>query len=163
MRSKALPLVSAAMFVATLFTTAQPAQADYSIKLPEGQGCPFALQIDGTGGNLHVKDFYDKDGDKVRTIQAGKGVFLTYTNLDTGKSISFDTSGSVSKTTYNPDGTSTVRVSGHNGLIFFPSDVPAGPTTTQYIGTVVYTVDAAGVFTLISTSGQAVDVCAALS
>jgi hypothetical protein len=162
MRSKALPLASAAMFVATLFATAQPARADDPVTLPAGLGCPFTLQFQGIGGNLHTKDFYDKTGKKVRTITAGKGVLLTYTNLDNGKSITFDTSGSVSNTTYNRDGTSTVRTSGHNGLILFPSDVPAGPSTTQYIGTVVYTVDTAGVFTLISTSGKAVDVCKAL-
>lgn len=160
-----MPLASAVMFVATLFATAQPAMADDPITLPAGLGCPnFALQLQGTGGKLQTKDFYDKNGNKVRTITAGKGVLLTYTNLDTGKSISFNTSGSVSNTTYNPDGTYTVSASGHNGLVLFPTDVPAGPTTTQYIGNFVYTVDpATGVFTLIMTSGQAVDVCAALS
>lgn len=160
MRSKAMPIASAAMSVAALFVTAQPAQAD---TLPAGLGCPFELQIEGTGGNLHTKDFYDRNGNLVRTITAGKGVLLTYTNLDNGKSISFNTSGSVLKKTYNRDGSYTARASGHNGLIFFPSDVPAGPTTTQYTGTVVYTVDTSGTWTLVSTSGQAVDVCAALS
>ncbi|MFB0840323.1 hypothetical protein ACETK3_20260 [Arthrobacter sp. E44] len=153
------------IFVAALFATAQPAEADDPIVLDPGLGCPgFALQLQGTGGNLQTKDFYDKNGNKVRTITAGKGVLLTYTNLSTGKSITFDTSGSVSKTTYNADGTYTVRASGHNGLVLFPSDVPAGPTTTQYTGTIVYTIDpTTGVFTLVSSSGQAVDVCAALA
>ena len=159
-----MPLASAAIFAGTLFATAQPALADDQITLKAGTGCPnFALRLQGTGGNLQTKDFYDKKGDKVKTITAGKGVLLTYTNVKTGKSISFDTSGSVTKTTYNPDGTYTVNASGHNGLVLFPTDVPAGPTTTQYIGSFVYTVDpSTGVFTLISTSGQAVDVCAAL-
>lgn len=160
MRSKALFPASAAMCVAALFATAQPARAD---TLPAGLGCPFELQIETAGGNLHTKEFYDRKGELVRIISAGKGVLLTYTNTENGKSISFNTSGSVSKTTVNPDGTSTVRASGHNGLIFFPSDVPAGPSTTQYTGTVVYNIDINGTWTLVSTSGPAVDVCAALS
>lgn len=155
-----MPVASAAMSVAALFVTAQPAQAD---TLPAGLGCPFELQIDAKGGNLHTKEFYDREGELVRIISAGKGVLLTYTNLENDKSISFNTSGSVSKTTVNPDGTRTVRASGHNGLIFFPSDVPAGPSTTQYSGTVVYNIDENGTWTLVSTSGQAVDVCDALT
>lgn len=165
MRNKTLPLASALILAGALFATAQPAEADDPIVLDPGLGCPgFSLQLQGTGGNLQTKDFYDKNGNKVRTITAGKGVLLTYTNLDNKESITFDTSGSVTKTTYNPNGTYTVRASGHNGLVLFPTDVPAGPTTTQYIGTIVYTVDpTTGVFTLVSTSGQAVDVCAALA
>jgi len=58
---------------------------------------------------------------------------------------------------------STVQLSGHNVLILFPSDIPAGPTTIQYIGHVEYTVDAQGVFTVTKTTGRQVDICAALS
>lgn len=163
MRSKALPTASAAMCVAALFATAQPARADQTTVLPADLGCTFELQIKSTGGNLQTKEFYDRNDELVRIISAGKGVLLTYTNTENGKSISFNTSGSVSNTTVNQDGTSTVRASGHNGLIFFPSDVPAGPSTTQYTGTVVYNIDTNGTWTLVSTSGPAVDVCAALS
>jgi hypothetical protein len=69
----------------------------------------------------------------------------------------------VTQTVNNPDGTQTVTATGHNGLILFPSDVPAGPTATQYTGQIVYTIDAEGIFTLVSTSGQATDICAALA
>jgi autotransporter passenger strand-loop-strand repeat protein len=95
---------------------------------------------------------------------AGKGFLLTYTNLDTGNSVTIRTDGSVSKTTVNPDGTQTVSAAGHNGLILFPTDVPAGPTTTHYIGRIIYNVDpATGVFTLVSTTGSRRDICAELS
>ena len=63
----------------------------------------------------------------------------------------------------NPDGTTTVTSTGHNGLILFPTDVPAAPSTTQYVGRIVYTVDESGVFTLVSTSGRSTDICAALA
>jgi len=41
-------------------------------------------------------------------------------------------------------------------------DVPAGPSTTLYVGRVVFTVDTSGVFTLQSVSGKSTDICAAL-
>ena len=53
---------------------------------------------------------------------------------------------------------------GHLVLIMFPSDVPAGPSTTLYVGRVVFDVDnATGVFTLREARGNATDLCAALS
>ncbi|NUT72293.1 hypothetical protein [Pseudarthrobacter sp. C4D7] len=163
MRSKALPIVSAVTFMAASLVVAQPVQAADPVILDPGLGCGFELQIYSSGGNLHTKEFYDREGHLVRMISAGKGVLLTYTNLENGKSISFNTSGSVSNTTRNPDGTYTARASGHNGLIFFPSDMPAGPSTTQYTGTVVYNIEKDGTWTLVSTSGPAVNVCAALT
>jgi hypothetical protein len=95
---------------------------------------------------------------------------LTYTNYGTdpdhpaaGESVTVKTAGSVTKTVFNSDGTSTVTSTGHNGLILFPSDIPAGPTTTHYVGKLVYTIDAYGVFTVISSSGQQRDICAELA
>ena len=81
-----------------------------------------------------------------------------------GKSVTIRTDGSVTQTRVNPDGTHTVTATGHNGLIMFPSDVPAGPTTTHYIGRLVYLVDpATGVFTFVSSSGSRRDICAELA
>jgi hypothetical protein len=48
-------------------------------------------------------------------------------------------------------------------LIMFPTDEPAGPSTTLYVGRVVFDADAAFNFTLRSTRGTATDLCAALS
>jgi hypothetical protein len=139
----------------------QPVEPE-EFELPAGQACDFGLRVAQSGGNLHIKRFRDRNGVVVRTIQAGKGFLLTYTNLDTGNSVTIRTDGSVSKTTFNPDGTQTVSATGHNGLILFPSDVPAGPTTTHYVGRIVYTIDQSGVFTLVSTSGSQRDICAEL-
>lgn len=61
-----------------------------------------------------------------------------------------------------PGGLQTHVATGHNVLIFFPSDVPAGPSTTLYVGQVVFTVDAQGTFTFVRSSGSTIDVCAAL-
>jgi hypothetical protein len=157
--------IAAALSAALILTAAHSALADDPITLPAGLACEdFALEISGTGGNLHTKVFEDRDGNPVRIITAGKGVLLTYTNLDSGDSVTIRTDGSVTKTTFNPDGTQTVSATGHNGLVLFPTDIPAGPTTTQFIGRIVYNVDpATGIFTLVSTSGSQRDICAELS
>jgi hypothetical protein len=159
----------AAGLAVLLATAPQPASAAVLAELPAGLGCPdFALRIDANGGNLHTQTIQDRNGNPVRIITAGKGVVLTYTNLGPDldnpvelRAVTIRTDGSVSQTTFNRDGTQTVVATGHNGLILFPTDIPAGPTTTHYIGRIVYTVDpATGVFTLISTSGSKRDICA---
>jgi WD40 repeat protein len=156
---------TAALVAAFTLPATPPAFAADPIVLPAGVACSdFILSLVGVGGEPLVREFKDKNGNVVRTISVGKGVVLTYTNIDTGKSVSIKTSGSVTSTVNNPDGTQTVTATGHNGLILFPTDIPAGPTTTQYVGRIVYNVDpVTGVFTLVSTSGQRRDICAELS
>lgn len=173
MKSTILRRILPAFFaVAALVAPAQPAAATgHEIILPPGIGCPdFSLGISATGGNLTVKDFTDADGNVVRNITAGKGVLLTYTNYGTkknkpvaGESVTIRTDGSVTETVTNADGSQTVTSTGHNGLIMFPSDIPAGPSTTHYIGKIVFTIGTDGVFTLVSTSGQERDICAELA
>jgi hypothetical protein len=165
-------MTPAALLVIVALAPAQPAAAveEPDFILPAGIGCDFNLGVTATGGNLHTEVFVDKNGNTVRTITAGKGVDLTYTNYGTdpdhpaaGESVTVKTAGSVTKTVFNSDGTSTVTSTGHNGLILFPSDIPAGPTTTHYVGKLVYAIDAYGVFTVISSSGQQRDICAELA
>lgn len=131
--------------------------------LPAGLGCAFHLQVSGTDPKTHIQEFRDRNGNLIRSITAGDGYTLTYTNVDTGKSVTIQSSGSVQHTTLNPDGTSTVTLTGNNGLILFPTDHPAGPTTTQYVGRVVFTTDQSGNATVVSTSGRSTDLCAALA
>ncbi|MFJ4171695.1 hypothetical protein ACIPY3_19500 [Paenarthrobacter sp. NPDC089714] len=170
-----LRLAPVAILLAALLAPAAPAAADEPLILGKGIGCPdFNLGLESKGGILHTKEFVDKNGDIVRILTAGKGVVLTYTNYGTdpaapvaGKSVTIRTDGSVSNATLNPDGTYTVRTSGHYGIIWFPSDVPPtppGPATIQFIGTVVFNVDpTTGVFTFVSSSGKQRDICAELS
>ena len=111
-----------------------------------------------------MREFTDEDGNVVRLLSAGKGFDLTFTNLSTNETVELPSNGSVMRTTINADGTSTVENTGHNVLILFPTDVPAGPSTTLYVGRLVYTVDTVtGVFTLESTSGPTTDICALLT
>ena len=132
--------------------------------LPAGVACSFPLQFRATGTPPETKVFRDKEGNPVKSIAAGKGVQLTFTNVDSGATLSLKANGSVTKQTFNPDGTTTFVTTGHNVLILFPSDVPPGPTTTLYVGRVVFTVDnSTGVFTLLGTSGKSTDIFAVLS
>jgi hypothetical protein len=140
------------------------AQKVSEVVLDAGLGCNFQLSIKSTGEPLQERVFTDKDSRPVRSIAAGKGVQLTFTNVTSAASLSFKANGSVTKQTFNPDGTTTVVATGHNGLVLFPSDDPKGPSTTLYIGRVVYMVDnSTGVFTLLGTSGKSTDICAVLS
>lgn len=129
-----------------------------------GVACPgFALKIDvGAGGNPIQHEFLDADGKLVRSIDAGTGTPLMFTNVSTGEYLATESNGAVSQTVYNSDGSQTTVSTGHNVIILFPTDVP-GPSTTLYIGQVVYTVDVNGVWTIVKTSGTSLDICAALS
>lgn len=131
--------------------------------LSAGDACQFPIQVESRGGNRVSKTFHDRFGSPVRVLEAGKGYDLRFTNLSSGSQLTLPGKGSVSVTKPNPDGTSTVESMGHNVLILFPTDVPAGPSTTLYTGRVVYKVDSAGMFTLQRVSGNQTDICAALS
>ena len=121
----------------------------------------FAWKIPNNPNRVE-KEFTDKNGNVVRILSAGRGTKLVFTNLSNAKTLSLKPNGSVSHTQVNLDGTTTVALTGHNVLVLFPTDVPAGPSTTLYVGRIVYTVDASAVFTVQSVSGTTMDICAAL-
>lgn len=137
---------------------------DFTFDLPAGYACAdFALRVEGWGGNQHYREFEDHEGNIVRSLSAGTGSALTFTNLSTDATVSFRSNGAVVHQSFEADGTRTNRMTGHNVLIMFPTDVPAGPSTTLYVGQVVFTVDSDGVYTLQSVRGDSTDVCAALA
>jgi hypothetical protein len=161
------------MMVALILTSAlvlgsgSPATAadppDAVFEFPAGVACDFPLRVEVFGGNQVMKEFRDENGNIVRMLSAGKGSLLVFENLSTGATLSLTTGGSVTQTTFNPDGSQTVTGTGHTVLILFPTDVPAGPSTTLVQGRIVYTIAPDGVFTLQEVSGQTTDICAALS
>ena len=151
---------------AILLGFAQPVVAagppDFDFTLPAGTACGFDLRIEGWGGPQVNKEFVDKNGN-VRTLSAGTGSELLFTNPLTGATFSTKSNGAVVQTTKNLDGSSKVTMLGHNILILFPSDVPSGPSTTLYVGRVTFTSDAFSNFTLNQVDGNKTDICAALS
>lgn len=139
--------------------------ADLVIELPAGLACAdFGLGIEITGEGTQVyKEFMDKDGNLIRTLAAGKGWDFLFINRSTFATFPLKGNGSVAHISYNLDGTYTYTATGHNVIIFFPTDVPAGPSTKQYIGRMVFTVDSDGVSTVQELSGKQIDICEALS
>lgn len=110
---------------------------------------------------MNFKEFTDENGNLVRSLDTGTGSALRFTNLDNGKTISTKSNGAVSQTRFNLDDSYTVSATGHNLLILFPSDIPAGPSTTLIKGRLVYTVDTEQVFTVQSINVNKTDLCAA--
>jgi hypothetical protein len=125
------------------------------LDLPAGPaGADFHLRIDGFGdANRVSRQLTDKDGNVVSTLSAGTGDTLEYPNLATGQTYLSTSNGAVSRTVVNADGSTTSVLTGHNLVILFPSDVPAGPSTTLHTGQVVVEVDAAGTFTIPKATG----------
>lgn len=141
---------------------------DFSVTFPAGLGCAFELRIDGWYGNDNrvERTFKEDKNGYIRSISAGIGSALRYTNTSNQKTLSTKANGAVTHTmTYNQDGSQTVSSNGHNVLVLFPTDFPPGPATILYIGRVVYTVAPpamGGFWTVRSFSGKTVDICAAL-
>ena len=163
-RNLAGPVVAALLLAGAAAAPATAATHDTVI--PAGVACAgFDLGIDfgaPVGGSVG-REFRDHDGNVVRTLTAGTGYALTFHNDEAGKSLALPSNGYASTTRFGPDGLATVASQGHTVIILFPTDHPAGPSTTLYVGRVVYTVDGEGTFTLVSTAGAKVDICAALS
>ena len=124
-----------------------------------GGGCfaPFLL-MSTASITAKVHEFTDANGNDVQLITGLAGP-VTFTNTDTGASLTAPARGAVWKLVTTPDGrTTTFTATGHFVLILFPEDVPAGPSTTLYVGRVVFTIDnLTGVFTLQETRGTAAD------
>jgi len=163
--SKRMSVAAAVVSTAAVAVSADAAvAAPFHLEFPAGTACTFGLAVDGVGGDKRVeRTFVDANGNTVRMLSAGVGSQLTFTNLSNDATTALRANGAVTQTVFNADGSQTVTLTGHNVLFLFPSDVPAGPSTTLYVGRVVFTVDADGVFTVVSTSGTATDICAALS
>ena len=163
-RRLGIAAAAATLAASTVATAAWGDSATTVQVFPAGLACAdFDLKVEASGGTIKQHDITDRSGEVVRVILAGTGPALTLTNLTSGATYSTPSNGSVTHIAVNPDGTLTYRVTGHNILILFPTDVPPGPSTTLYVGQVGFTVDANAVFTVTSVAGRSVDICAALS
>jgi hypothetical protein len=162
-------LGASVLAAAALVAVASPAPAvaapPYDAVIPAGVACAdfdLGLNTDSDPRTI-FREFTDRDGNVVRTITAGKGPDLTFANVSSGTEITLKGNGFVTRTTLNDDGTQTVVNTGHTVIILSPADVPAGPSTTLFVGRVVFEIDADGVFTILSTSGRTRNLCAELA
>ena len=129
---------------------------------PAGLACSgFELSVTIDVDKQTITTFFDNAGNPVRQLIVGR-LIITLTNESTGASLTTRL-GDAIRIYFNADGTLTFVTTGRTVLVLFPTDFPAGPSTTLYSGRVVFDVDpATGVFTLRDTAGTQVDVCALL-
>ena len=155
--------IAAVASAALIGTVVQSAAADDPPDFSPGVACTFGLDLDGVDNRV-VHDFTDVDGNDVQLITGLAGP-VTFTNAESGATLTLPARGAAWKIVTSPDGNaSTFTATGHFVLILFPTDNPAGPSTTLYVGRVVFTIDnSSGVFTLQETRGTATDLCEALS
>jgi hypothetical protein len=154
----------AALMVALVAGLCAPSRAAaVEIVFPAGIACEFELRVEVGESSPVTKQFRDKDGIVVAELVAGKGPALVFTNGDTGATLSLKGNGSVTRTVVNADGSSTLSLMGHNVLILFPTDEPAGPSTTLIVGHALIAVDPNGNFTVHQISGATTDICATLA
>jgi len=134
------------------------------VTFPAGLVCSSELRVQGVGGNQVVHDRDLRNGDHVET-STGTGQALTFTDTATGQQLQLRSSGSTKRTVTHPDGSRTVTLTGSNVLFLFPTDVPAGPSTTLYVGVLVYEDDGFSNFVVDErhTHGRTTDICAAVS
>jgi hypothetical protein len=155
-----LPMV---LLTALALTVPQPALA--ADKIPHYDACAtFDVTISATGGNQDVRMTRVKDG-IIYTIVAGSGTTLTVGKYKSGKTVTFGTKGSVTRTAEDTAaGTIDFSLSGANLVLLFTAD-NGGPSTILYTGLVMFTATSAD-YTLVDPieqiSGTQRDICAEL-
>jgi hypothetical protein len=92
-------------------------------------------------------------------VAAGSGTSIL-DNETTGSSITFHGAGAFN-VIENPDGSLILTATGQTVVFLFDTDT-GGPATTMYTGGVVSEVAPDGTFTVLSHTGNAVDVCSLL-
>ncbi|HSF99063.1 MAG TPA: hypothetical protein VLA55_10260 [Ornithinibacter sp.] len=162
MTRRAAIAAAALAMVGSIGSAGAAVASDFSVQFPAGTACAFPLRVDGTGGHRIEHTFTDKDG-TMRVLSTGTGSALTFTNESTGATVSLRSNGAVQRTTSLADGSSLNVLTGHNVLFLFPTDVPAGPSTTLHTGQVVFNATPSGDFTVLATQGTSRDLCAELT
>jgi hypothetical protein len=154
--------------------TASPALAGRGPKWqPPGSAPPFTLPASFCGFKLRVAFPVNKEFTKVLKTADGSMTFLftgavtvSYTNLQTGKTITVPENGP-GKFFGHPDGSFTEVHTGRNGpFILTPAHATQFglPTVSVTAGRLAFSVNAAGSITSLSLHGHVlVNVCAALS
>jgi hypothetical protein len=84
-------------------------------------------------GDVRHMVFFDQAGNVVRELEVFPGFRVTFTNAETGKSIS-TVSPSVNHATINPDGSAVVAITGLSGHLI----VGGGPPLASDVGRIVF-------------------------
>ena len=121
--------------------------------------CAFPVLGHIEGGEIDTT-FFDKAGNIVKKIGVFPGQTSTWTNLDTGKSITVSDAGSFNGRA-EPDGSVTIWITGHGPI---DSDI-IGEPGIWYLngGRVLLTIDADGNLTSVDVRGNIIDLCTRLA
>jgi hypothetical protein len=125
--------------------------------------CGFEVRVTPLVNREYSKIFKASDGSFI--VLSTGSVTASYTNLETGKTITENTSGPV-KVTFFPDGSVTAVERGRNELTLTPTQAARFglPTVSVTVGRRSISFAPDGSITSLSLHGHvAVDVCAALS
>ncbi len=159
MRRLSIMLVAA--IAATLAVAVAPAGAAKPVQewVPIDEtfpwdGCGFAVEEHDVL-LLHFISWYDPSGTRTKQLVAAPGARITYTNPDTGKSVTIANPFVVHKTT-NPDGSQTIAFT---GLVF---SLPGGGSRYVDSGRDLI-IFSSGEVQLVSSVGPSDDLCAALT
>jgi len=133
---------------------------------------PFTLPAEFCGFQVQVTPQVDKRFEKLLRASDGSMILLhtgflsvSYTNLETGKTITENVSGPL-KITVFPDGSVTLAAKGRSGLFLDPADAQRFglPTLAVTAGALTGSMAPDGSLTSLSLHGHVlVNVCAALS
>jgi hypothetical protein len=135
-----------------------PFSATGDMPIPADQcGFPILLHIEGAEINW---DFFDKDGNLAKRMGVFPGQTSTWTNLDTGESITLSDAG-LYQLRLEPDGSGSVSITGHG---YIPNDATGEPGI-WYLngGHVAARFDADGNATSIKISGNLINLCTLLA
>lgn len=157
----ALALVACSAFADAPTPTGLP---DYAIEFAAGWACSnFALKVEGWSGKGQYRELKDKNG-YLRVAFAGTGDAWRLTNMLSGKSMSTMNNGaSALLQTYQADGSMKNEIRGHALVIWYPTDLPPGPSASLVSGHVSYLLSAGGQGSMGLMQGNITDVCTALS
>jgi hypothetical protein len=148
---------------ALLGVSGAKAAEPFMITFPAGTACDFELFVAVAGNGKQITRTFTRPDGTVRILSAGTGSDLVFSRPDSDATLSLKGNGAVGWTTISTDGSTRLTLTGHNVVFYFPTDFPAGPSTTLVVGREVIDVDASGNFHRVSETGNTTDICAALS
>ena len=164
MPRRAIALLAAALL---LILTAGPAAAkapahDFytpgGLSFAPGEVCSFGVEFEVTRGRAHEQVRELADGTvHIRTTGTLVG---RVTNTSTGEWLVRNFSGPADFV-LNPDGTATARNRGHTIAWLIPEE--GGPALWHHRGTILWSVDVDGLFTIVRETGHREDLCALLA
>jgi hypothetical protein len=121
--------------------------------------CAFPVRLHIEGGEINW-DFFDKAGNLVKRMGVFPGQTSTWTNVDTGKSVTLSDAG-LFQLRFEPDGSGTVSITGHG---YVPNDATGEPGLWYLNGGHVHArFDADGNPTSINISGNLLNLCTLLA